>query len=369
MNRARIALVVAGVDLLVFIPAALADPNRDLGADMLYLVAIGAYLGIGALLVDRVPGNPIGVLMIATGTILAATVAIGVYADIGKLQDPAWPGFERARAIADAMFIYPALIALVGIPLVFPDGRLLSARFRWVVVGTIAGMIAWMLNSVFGTSLDLVVLVSVPLAFGGAVTAVALRFRRGDPVQRQQVKWLAADVSVGAIALLAGLLVNGLNSDLGTVLFIVGIFALFALPFVIGIAILRYRLYEIDRIISRTLSYAVVTAILGAVFVGVILLLQSGLTGVTGNQGIPVAVSTLAVFALFQPVLRRVQRAVDRRFDRARYDGERTAGEFADRLRWETDMERVTADLRTTVVGAVAPADITVWLRTGRPSR
>jgi hypothetical protein len=129
---------------------------------------------------------------------------------------------------------------------------------------------------------------------------------------------------------------------------------------------MRYRLLEIDRIISRTLSYAVVTAILGAVFVGVILLLQTVLAGVIGKGGIPVAVSTLAVFALFQPVLRGVRRAVDRRFDRARYDGERTAGEFAERLRWETDIDRVTGDLRTTVAGAVVPTSLAIWLRPGR---
>ena len=100
------------------------------------------------------------------------------------------------------------------------------------------------------------------------------------------------------------------------------------------------------------------SAILGAVFVGVILLSQTVLAGITGNRGIPVAISTLAVFALFQPVLRRVRRAVDRHFDRARYDGERTAGAFAERLRWETDMERVTGDLRATVAEAVAPSGL-----------
>jgi hypothetical protein len=106
-----------------------------------------------------------------------------------------------------------------------------------------------------------------------------------------------------------------------------------------------------------------VTGLLGTVFVGVILLLQTVLAGVVGQGGIPVAVSTLAVFALFQPVLRRVRRAVDRRFDRARYDGERTAGAFAERLRWETDMERVSGDLRVTVASAVAPTSLAIWLR------
>jgi hypothetical protein len=307
--------------------------------------------------------------MLATGTIAVVTIAIGTYADVGKLQDPPWPGFERVRTIADAMFLYPVMIALVGIPLVFPDGRLPSRRFRWVVLLTVAGSIGWMLGSVFNAPTDWIVLVGVPVAFGGAVIAVSLRFRRGDSVQRQQVKWLAAVVIVGAVAVLTGLMAFSLNPDVGNALVIVGIFALFALPFVIGIAILRYRLFDIDRIISRTISYALVTGVLAATFAVTIILLQAALSTFTGGQTIAVAASTLAVFALFQPVLRRVRRAVDRRFDRARYDAERTAAAFSDRLRDEIDMETVTTDLRATVAAAIAPTDLGVWLRPRRAGR
>ena len=136
-------------------------------------------------------------------------------------------------------------------------------------------------------------------------------------------------------------------------------------PVAIGVAILRYGLYDIDRIISRTLSYAIVTGVLGAVFVGVIVLLQTVFTGVTGSDGIPVAISTLAVFALFQPVLRRVRRTVDRRFDRAIVDAEATAEAFAGRLRDETDLAAVTADLTMTTRTALAPATLGIWLRGG----
>ncbi len=120
-----------------------------------------------------------------------------MYAKVGATQVPPWPSVDLARTVSDAMFIYPVLIALVGIPLVFPDGHLPSPRFRWVVLLLITGMLGWLLGSTFGINVDLVVLVSMPTALAGAVAAIVIRFRRGDPIQRQQVKWLAAVVSCG----------------------------------------------------------------------------------------------------------------------------------------------------------------------------
>jgi hypothetical protein len=130
----------------------------------------------------------------------------------------------------------------------------------------------------------------------------------------------------------------------------------------IGIAILRYRLYEIDRLVSRTIGWAIVTALLVAVFAGMVVGLQAVLP-VTSGDTLVVAVSTLVAFALFQPLRRRVQRAVDRRFDRARYDGERTASSFAERLRSEVDLGNLRADLLATATGAVRPGDASIWLR------
>lgn len=363
MTRTRIAWAVAVVDLLACFPAALAHPNPDLGTLVLFLLGVGAYVGIGALLVSRVPTNPIGALMLATGTVTVAAVALGTYAALGALQHPPWPEVERARTFASAMFIYPVTIALVGIPLVFPDGRLPSRRFRWVVLLTIAGMIGWTLGAVLDAPVDLIVLVCLPVAFGGAVTAVSLRFRQGGPVQRQQVKWLAAVAIVGAVAVLAGLLVDGLSPDLGSALVIVGIFALFLLPFVIGIAILRYRLYEIDRLVSRTIGWAAVTVILGGLFVAVILVLQALLAPLTQSNELAVAGSTLLVFTLFQPLRRRVQGLVDRRFNRSRYDAQRTVAALAARLGDEVDLEAVRADILATVDAALEPSIVSLWLR------
>ncbi len=138
------------------------------------------------------------------------------------------------------------------------------------------------------------------------------------------------------------------------------------IPIAIGVAVLRYRLFEIDRLVSRTISYAAVTGLLGSLFVILILGLQELLEPFTQRQSVAVAASTLAVAALFQPVLRRVRRAVDHRFDRARYDGEQTATAFSERLRAETDLATVTADLSATARAALAPTSLDVWLRPRR---
>ena len=170
MIQARVAAAIAITDMLLFAAAVIVGPQPDYGADALYLVGIGAYVGIGALLVRRVPANRIGVVMVATGTLAVAAAVLGTYADLGMLHVPPWPAAERARVIADAMFVYPILVALVGIPLIFPDGHLPSRRFR--IDRRVAGspaIAAWTLNSVFGTNLDLVVLVSIPICL-----------RRGD---------------------------------------------------------------------------------------------------------------------------------------------------------------------------------------------
>jgi len=137
------------------------------------------------------------------------------------------------------------------------------------------------------------------------------------------------------------------------------------IPVAIGIAILRYRLYEIDRLVSRTVSWAVVTGVLVTVFAGAVVALQGVLDGVTQGQTLAVAASTLVAFALFQPIRRRVQSVVDRRFDRARYDAQRTVDAFAERLRNEVDLTTLRTALVATADDAVRPVSSTVWLRTG----
>ena len=375
MRRNGLARGVAVVDLLTFIAVSLVDPEPDYGAIALHAVGIASFVVVGALLIDRVPANPIGVLLLAAGTASVASALIGAYASVGALQVPTWPAFEVARRIGDASFLYPIAIALVGVPLVFPSGRLPSPRFRWVVWITIANQVAWTVGALAPTDvltstdtglvglIEVFVLFSMLVAFGGAATAIAISYRRGDLVEREQIKWLAAVVCLAAAIIPAGFLIFNAAPDLSNLLLNAGIVALFALPIVIGIAILRYRLYEIDRIISRTIAYVVISIALIAAYAGLVVVIGGPLGNVAGGDTISVALSTLAVAVLFQPLRRRVQRIVDRRFNRARYDAERIASAFSARLRDEVDIGAVCRDLRETAQATMGPDRLGVWLR------
>ena len=196
-------------------------------------------------------------------------------------------------------------------------------------VWTVANPIGFLPNDLFDASLGIVWEVGLVVITIASVAAVVLRFRRGSTVERQQLKWpLLAVVLFGAVY--AGASLDPELVGDGSILF--GL-SLAGIPISVAIAVLRYRLYAIDHIISRTVSWAVITAVLVAVFVAGVLGLQAALAGVTQAPTLAVAASTLAAFALFQPLRRRVQHVVDRRFDRARVDAERTALASRDRLR------------------------------------
>jgi hypothetical protein len=361
MTRGRVAWTIATLDVVAFMAATLAAPFD--ASSLIYLVGIASFAGVGALLIGRVPANPIGALLLAAGTTLVAAIVVGTYADIGMRQAPPWPAATFARRLGDVAFFYPFLIAVIGIPLVFPDGRLPSQRYRWAAAATIMTAVAWTAGGMLAAPLDGIVLVSTLVAFAGAVAAIWRRYRVGDEIQRHQVKWLVADVFVAIGALLPSLFLTESHPALADVFSSIAIIAMLLLPVVIGIAILRYRLYEIDRIVSRGISYAIVTGLLVAVFGVVVITLSTVLSELAQGPSIAVAASTLAVFAIVQPVVRRVRHAVDRRFDRSRYDAARIAATFSQRLRNEVDMEAVTGDLARTAGTAVAPKTLTIWLR------
>ena len=381
MKRTWVAWGLACLNVLVFLVTTLHPSDGGFLALVLYLAGIASFSCVGALLWTRVPGNPIGPLLLAAGTLLVMAIAVGTYADVGAIQAPPWPGADAARLIGDTTFIYPFVVALIGVPLVFPDGRLPSPRYRWVVVTLVGFLAVWTFNGLLFDQdtgsripalaflepivgvLDGFVLGATLLCFGAAVYAVWSRYRHGDAVQRQQVKWLAADVGVAGVVLPLALLTTDAAPDLANALSSIAIFAMFALPVVIAIAILRYRLFEIDRIVSRTIGWALVTAILAVVFVGVIVGLQTILAPITSENTIAVAASTLIAATLFQPMRRRVQRVVDRRFARTRYDGERLASAYAERLRDRVDLRGLEADLQATAAAAVQPRTAGIWLR------
>ena len=207
--------------------------------------------------------------------------------------------------------------------------------------------------------LDTLNFAAIALAFPIALAAPVIRFRRAVGIERQQLKWFGS-VGIATGLMLIPLLVDPFESDLLWILFIAG---LALMPIAIGVAILRYRLYDIDRLVSRTIAYGLLTGGLIAVYLAVNLALSSVFSTVADGNAVVVAASTLAAAALFTPLRRRVQRAVDHRFDRAHYDAESTTMAFSTRLRNEVDLPTVTTDLETTVRDAIAPATLSLWLR------
>src|SRR4051794_28018352 len=141
--RARLAWLVAALDIVVFLLVSLDPSDGGLLAPLLYVVGIASFAGVGAVLCTRVPQNPIGPLLLAAGTLLVAAVVVGRYADVGAAQTPPWPGAAAARLVGDTAFMYPFLIAFVAVPLVFPDGRLPSPRYRWAVASLVFFAVAW----------------------------------------------------------------------------------------------------------------------------------------------------------------------------------------------------------------------------------
>jgi hypothetical protein len=292
-------------------------------------------------------------------------------------------------ALIGSLGIFPTLIVAGPLlALVFPNGRLPGPRWRWPL-GAITAALA--VGSVFpvlrpgplGDSLadnpfgltgfsgsepfwDLgftIAGATLPLALLLALAAVIVRVRRSSGVERAQLKWfVGANVVTGALLTLS--IADGGTSP--TVFDVLAQWSLSLPPIAVGIAILRYRLFEIDRLMARTVSWAVVTGLLVSVFAGAVVALQTVLARFTSGQTVAVAASTLVAFALFQPLRRRVQSAVDRRFDRARYDAQRTVAEFSDRMRDELDLADVSGDLDATIRDAISPRSFGIWLRESR---
>jgi hypothetical protein len=388
--RARVwPWLVAALAIAALLLAILVDPSTDtdpIWGGLLALITIEFLFG-GAVLVSRVPGNRVAAIMLWAGAILAGTVALGTISVLAAAHGDL-PGVAGiAGVLFDVGFGVALVMVLIGIPLTFPDGHLLSPRWRWIVVLVVVVNI----GQAFGgfvrgeplgpaqainpyrvpalepvaAALDAFASWTSFIAFGAAALAVVLRYRRGNEIERQQVKWLIAVSAVVAIAFPIALVLP--PSSYSDFFLLVGLLALLALPVAIGVAILRYRLYDIDRIISRTIGWTLVSGLLVTAFAIVVVGLQATLAGVTQGDTLAVAASTLVAFALFQPVRRTVQRTVDRRFDRARYDAQRTVDAFAERLRDEVDLDTLAAELERTVAGTVRPTAASLWLP-GRPT-
>jgi hypothetical protein len=372
------------VTLLIGTLAARFDPNT--------LIFYVSYAAVGAFLAIRRPENPIGWILIGIAVaFLLTTPPPGI--DAGAIA----AGRPTVRDVTYAwLWSWSGRTLFLGyfaLTMIFPTGHLPAGRWRRPVVallviglvnatisavaptiaidvgaGPIAfknpvavlpGLGAWEFLATSGIQ-DVIVLC---LMLGG-VGSIIVRFRRSRGLVRLQLSWLVTAVTFLLVALMGGsALIGALGDDAAGLAWAPAILAYPSIPIAIAVAVLRYRLFDIDRIISRTLAYSAVTAILGAVFLGVIVGLQWVLAPFTKEQTIGVAASTLAVFALFQPVLRRVRSAVDRRFDRARYDADLTVRTFAARLRGDIDLAAVSAEIVGTASAAVRPTAASIWLR------
>jgi len=352
------------------------------------LILIVTLPGIGWLVATRRPENRIGWMLLAVGFFLALGGFSVTYAEHGLIDDPGSLPLADLMSWLKLMTWQPGFVLLILLLLVFPDGRLPSRR--WVPIVWIAGIafvlmvvpqaiafwryqgpllvpfnvatpasdpapaIAGLLQGV-GLILCLVVAVA-------SAAAVIVRFRRSAGAEHLQIKWFAsaAAVEFAAIFIMSAPPPAVVPPPFDALLAIV---VAPLIPIAIGIAILRYRLYDIDRIISRTVSYGAVTGILALVFVGTILVSQTILASFFRGSSVAVAASTLVVAALFQPLRRRVQAVVDRRFNRSRYDAERTAAAFGARLRDEVDLANLKAEMRQVVAATVAPVTVGLWIR------
>jgi hypothetical protein len=315
---------------------------------------------LGALVARREPRNPVGWIFCTVPLLVAISVATGTYAEWAHDNDPGAP----AAAVADWVSSWPWVAGLVAyallVPLLFPDGGVPGPRWRLVLYADLAA-IAWVAGfAAFSASppaaLVVVSGVVVALLIAAGLASAVVRYRRAGATQRVQIRECVA----AACAASVGFFVISVAAPYE---------ALYALdyallPLSVGLAMLRYRLYDVDVIIRRTLVYAALVAVLAGLYLGGVTLVGALLRSIAGSSGaVAVTVSTLAVAGAFQPLRRRIQRTVDRRFFRSGYDAQGAVAAFSARAREQVDLDALCGELLQIVTGTVQPAHADVWLR------
>jgi hypothetical protein len=347
---------------------------------------------IGAIIASRLPANPVGWLFCAAACIIAVAYISAEYAIYALLAQPhSLPAGEALAWLASWVWLLSIGCIVLSL-LLFPNGRLPSSRWRWLawlsVLLTIAGAV-WVALSpgAIGNLGSIrnplgieglpdgdkpVQIIMFAFLFVAAVSTLGLRLRRSRGIEHQQIKWPAY---TAVIAAGSSFLEYTVSDAMGLrwlewAGYVVSLAALVCFPISIGIAIVRYRLYEIDTLINRTLVYALLTAILAAVYFGAVVLLQRVFVALTGQQStLAVVASTLLIAALFTPLRRRIQSFIDRRFYRRKYDARKTLEAFSSKLRDETDLEALNNDLMGVVRETMQPAHVSLWLRPDQPLR
>jgi hypothetical protein len=369
----------------IAIGLAVAGGTMGSGWVSLTLIAFGplalASAGTGAVVASRLPRNPVGWILLALGAGTGLVLALVAYTQPSVTgEHHSYPGDDYAGWILSWITI-PLVFGLsVFLLLLFPDGRLPSRRWRpvaWFMGAALAlATVPAALSPVDIPGLhnpvmpagnaadvarrlnDLGGLMALPV-LACAAAALIMRLRRSRGMERQQLKWFTYSAALAGVVL-------GVSPLTPDVVFFAGLLILAGLPITAGLAILRYRLYDIDVVINKTLVYGALTATLGAAYLGIVLLLQLVLRPLTQGSGLAVAVSTLTVAGLFRPVRSRIQGLVDRRFFRHRYDATRTLEAFGARLRDQLDVDALGNDLQVVVRDTMQPAHVSLWLRSPR---
>ena len=373
--------------MLVVLLAAAVVPLSVLARQSLLVNAAQLAIGVpmcavGFIVARRQPGNPIGWLLLVMPVVILLSTDAGPYVWLVYRMGYHLP-FGPAAVLLEAAYFLVLFVALPLVFLLFPDGELPSPRWRWVLWSYLTVAVGLVVLA-YAVTVTIIVTQGVHIDASGGLAAIdhpsgstawvsklndlfvavlpfwlvfaarlVLSWRRASGERRQQLKWLMA----GVAAAVAGFVISNLVPVLDPAATEVGVGVV--LPVCLGVAILRYRLYDIDRIISRTLAYAIVTGLLIGLYAGLVLLATRVLTF---HSTVAVAISTLAAAALFNPLRRRVQQIVDRRFNRVRYDAEQTVAAFAARLKDAVDLDSARADPARTVHQALEPAHVSVWI-------
>jgi hypothetical protein len=356
--------------------------------ELLFVVAMVGMATVGAVLAGRRPRHPVGWLMLALGLSVTMDGVTDGYARYGLLASPgAVPAVGQVRALGDTFALWPACIGFIL--LLTPTGSLPSPRWRWWARIAAVAPLSWMAAAVLGietveyppfysfpnpyfvpalaapamaVALPALAITLLSVVVGGA--SLVVRFRRARGEERQQLRWVASAAVVAAAGIPVA--VAGIAIESATVVGVAVLGSAVVLCLAIAAAILRYRLYDLDRIVSRTVAYGLLTVLLGLGYAAVVLglgrLLPEG-------SSLVVAAATLAVAAAFQPARHRIQALVDRRFNRRRYDAARTIAAFGTRLRDQVDLDTLTVELLAAVDQTMQPTQASLWLRPQRATK
>jgi hypothetical protein len=384
-TAARGAGAVCALTLLLISGAVMLDVLNpgDVQATV-FAVVVAVCALVGGLVASRRPANVVGWYFLGSAACLAGDMFTQEYATYGLVTVPGALPLAWVMAWVSAWLeVLGAMLLFAFVPLFFPNGRLVSPRWHWPAWFALCFSIITAVYAAFtpgeirnsglvnplgiealpstGSLLDRVIFLIFLAIIGASATSLLFRFRRSRGEERQQLKWLAYAAAAIPVWFLTNWWIEAINPVLFSVL---DALILMGVPVAAGIAILKYRLYDIDVIINRTLVYSALTVTLALVYVGSVFGLQRVLAPLIGpDSDVATIASTLAIAALFNPLRRRIQAFIDRRFYRRKYDAAKTLEAFSMRLRNETDLDAISNDLLAVVEETLQPAHVSLWLR------